>query len=303
MALLTRKIKRQIQSIKNTKKITKAMELVSASKMRKAVNAVLASRPYSQLAWQIVLNLAARTQRHIHPLLHQRQKVKSIGILLLSSNRGLCGVFNQQIAREAINFVQTQIAHDKEVNIEFITLGKKAGATVAKAGLKIAADFEKPDVVTDVSQIKAISAIIINDYLTRKYDKVILFFTDFISSLRQKPNYKQLLPLSHKESGLGLIGEEQASQVVNWDYEYLFEPSRDYILENFLPKLIELQIYQAILESNASEHSARMMAMRNASDAAVDLVADLTLTFNKARQADITQEISEISVSKAALES
>jgi F-type H+-transporting ATPase subunit gamma len=304
MALLTRKIKRQIQSIKNTQKITKAMELVSASKMRKAVNAVLASRPYAGLAWEMVTTLAATTNRELHALLIQRDPVKKIGVVLISANRGLCGVFNQQVAREALKFVATERERDHVESIEFITLGRKGALITAKAGQTIGADFEKPDVVTDISEIASISKLIIQRYLDGSFDKVVVVYTDFVNSLKQRPEVRQLLPIvPDVASGLGNVEQKKESvATADMSQEYLFEPSADYVLDHFMPRLIEVQIYQAILESNASEHSARMVAMKNASESASDLISELTLSFNKARQAGITQEISEISVSKAALE-
>lgn len=304
MALLTRKIKRQIQSTKNTQKITRAMELVSAAKMRKAVAAVLASRPYAGLAWQMVTTLAKTTNRELHALLIQREPIKKIGVVLVSANRGLCGVFNQQIAREALKFVATERERAHVEAIEFITLGRKGALITAKSGQTITADFEKPDVVTDISEIASISKLVIQRYLDGAFDKVVVIYTDFINSLKQQPEVRQLLPITEDAaSGLGSVGVTDTDTATNSiTHEYLFEPSADYVLDHFLPQLIEVQIYQAILESNASEHSARMVAMKNATDAANDLINELTLSFNKARQAGITQEISEISVSKAALE-
>ncbi len=304
MALLTRKIKRQIHSIKSTQKITKAMELVSASKMRKAINAVLASRPYSKLAWQMVNTLSQGTSHDLHELLKPREPLKGVGVVLISANRGLCGVFNQQVMREALKFVSSQRSNPQVTAVEFITLGRKGALQSVKSGQLVSADFAKPDVVTDISEIASIAKIIIQRYLEGQFDKVVLIYTDFINSLKQRPTVRQLLPLAKDaDSHLGQIGENSndlnQNELVT---EYLFEPSADYVLDHFLPRLIEVQIYQAILESNASEHSARMVAMKNASEAASDLINDLTLNFNKARQAGITQEISEISVSKAALE-
>ncbi|NUM25810.1 MAG: ATP synthase F1 subunit gamma [Candidatus Buchananbacteria bacterium] len=304
MALLTRKIKRQIQSVKNTQKITKAMELVSGAKMRKAVNAVLTSRPYSNLAWQTVATLSNTVDRELHALLFDRQTAKKIGVVLISANRGLCGVFNQQIAREALRFVQQEQQTPDVEKIEFITLGHKGAQIIAKSGNVIASDFTKPDVVTDISEISSVAKMIVQQYIDGDYDKVVLVYTDFINSLKQRPEIKQLLPIKQNDnSGLGKVGQDEEPASAKKDVtEYLFEPSADFVLSHFLPRLIEVQIYQAILESNASEHSARMVAMKNASDAASDLINELTLSFNKARQAGITQEISEISVSKAALE-
>jgi len=304
MALLTRKIRRQINSIKNTQKITKAMELVSTAKMRKAVNAVLACRPYANLAWQMVTSLSAVTNRELHPLLQLRQPVEKIGLVLISANRGLCGAFNQQIVREAFQFVASQRADANGSCMEFITIGRKGARTIAKVGQVIRADFPKPDIVTDIGQIASIAKVIIQSYLEAQFEKVVLIYTRFVNSLTQRPEVRQLLPLTGEaDFGLGQISDRtKGFRHQEGIKEYLFEPSADYVLAHFLPRLVEFQIYQAILESNASEHSARMVAMKNASEAASELIHDLTLSFNKARQAKITQEINEISVAKAALE-
>ena len=303
MALLTRKIKGQIRSIKNTQKITKAMEMVAAAKMRKAVNAVLSSRPYSKLAWSITQDLSKKTDRELHPLLAKRETVERIGIVLVSANRGLCGIFNQQVAREAIARARKEHEVAANAQIEFVTLGKKGATVVAKAGLQIGADFEKLDTLSSFNEIATVASFITSKYLNKEYDKVLLIFTDFINSLRQKPNTLQLLPLIGEPTAeLGAVGQVEKTATAPIASEYLFEPSPDVVLESFLPHLVEIQLYQAVLESNASEHSARMVAMKNATDAARDLISDLTLSFNKARQAAITQEISEISVSKAAME-
>ncbi|MDD5750501.1 MAG: ATP synthase F1 subunit gamma [Candidatus Pacebacteria bacterium] len=292
MALAIRKIKRQIRSVKNTQKITKAMELVSAAKMRRAVSAVKLSRSYADLAWQAVLNLSQKTDPELHLLLTKPKEIKKVGVLVVGSNRGLCGVFNQQLLKKAVAFAASEKEVSSDVAIDFITLGRKAALSLVKAGFNIAADFPKTEIISAVGEIMPLSRMLLDDFLDKKYDKIVLIYTDFISSLRQQPTIKQLLPL---------VPQSKKSQE-NGTAEYIFEPDADSILRNFLPRLLEMQIYQAVLESNASEHSSRMLAMRNASDSAGGLLADLTLGFNKARQAGITQEIAEISVSKAAME-
>lgn len=303
MALAIRKIKRQIRSIKNTQKITKAMELVSAAKMRKAVASVTATRPYDNLAWQVVLDLAKRTNPEWHALLADNKGATKVGILLLSSNRGLCGVFNQQVIKKSLNYIKEEAGVGSE-DIELITWGQKGALALSKSGFKVTADFPKPEIVLDVKEIKAVSKILIQGYLDKKYRKVILIFTDFISPFKQKPIIKQLLPLqlSPDVGAREFKRPSKSERDTVWNYEYLFEPNPAFILQNFLPRLIEMQIFQAVLESNASEHSARMLAMRNASDSASNFLSDLTMGLNKARQAGITQEIAEISASKAAIE-
>jgi len=301
MALAIRKIKRQIRSVKNTQKITKAMEMVSAGKMRKAVASALLSREYSETAWKAVLRIAQKSDPALHPLLNQSKEIKKIGILLLSSNRGLCGGFNQQIIKKTLSFVAAQAP---SAELELITYGRKGAVALSKNGLLVAADFPKSEVLSDLSEMRFLSQAALNGFLVQKYDRVVLVFTDFISPLKQKPVIKQFLPLNLaaiSEDEKKLLKEIEEQDQIDGG-EYLFEPNADFVLRIFLPRLLELQIYQAVLESNASEHSSRMLAMRNASDAAGGLLSDLTLGFNKARQTGITQELSEISVSKASLE-
>lgn len=298
MALSTKIIKKRIRSIGNTKKITRAMEMVSAVKMRKSVNAVLASRAYARTAWEVVLNLAKRVNAEDHPLLAICGKTAKTAVILISSNRSLCGGFNSQIVAKALAFAGTDA-------IDYIAIGQKGAEMIARGGKNIVAQFEKPDVITGAETVKPVLKMIIADFLAGKYDKVCFAYTDYISALTQKPKVLQLLPFQAlQDSDLGSVGAaSQNKEAAIFDtFEYVFEPNKAEILNQFLPMLIEIQLYQAMLESAASEHSARMMAMKNASSAATDMIADLTLMFNQARQAGITREIAEITGSKAALE-
>lgn len=300
---ITKDIKRRIKSITNTKKVTKAMEMVAAAKMRKVVNYVLASRSYSTLAWQLIRNLAAKTEAKYHPLLVRRERSKKIAIVLITSNRGLCGGFNSQIIQRAINYIKTQI-ETNQVMIELISLGKKGRNFILRKGLSLVAEFEKLEVTTEVTQIRPLAKLLIADYSAGKYDRVAIAYTDFISALLQKPRVIEILPIisEKREEDLGQVRELKNEDQRTYNYEYLFEPSPKQVLEELLPRLIEMQIYQAILESNASEHSARMVAMRNATDAAREMINDLTLAFNKARQAAITAELADICGGRTALE-
>jgi F-type H+-transporting ATPase subunit gamma len=304
MPQLTREIKRRIKSIGNTKKITKAMELVSASKMRKAVNNVLMSRPYANLSWRTVLNLASRTQSKFHSLLTKRP-IKKIGLILVTSNRGFCGGFNNQVINKAISFIK-QEQENPEVKVELVVLGKKGRDAMLKNGSVLAAEFNKLDITTKVEDIRALSRLVIKDYLVKKFDQVTIVYTDYISSLSQKPRVLQLLPIDVKsvDKYLGVVksNAKQEEETTTANFEYLFEPSADKVLSELLPRLIEVKIYQAILESDASEHSARMISMQNASDSASDMIDSLTLAFNSARQSAITSELADISGGKAALE-
>lgn len=317
----TRDIQRRIKSISNTKKVTRAMEMVAAAKMRRAVEGVLRTRTYANLSWATVLNLSKeKAHGKLHPLLTKKKEIKNVAIVLITSNRGLCGGYNANI----INKVQQSILkyhniNDKgKVGVDFILLGKK-GATVRKYyGYNIEADFQKNDLVSEIKEVVPITKIIVDGFLRGKYDKVMVAYTDFINPVNQKPRVKQLLPvdIESEDEELGILAgdsrvgtskefihEKQVKHLKKSGYEhaYIFEPSPFEVLDAMIPRLVEVQIFQALLESNASEHSARMSAMRKATDAAGDLVQELTLYYNKTRQAAITNEISEISAGANAL--
>lgn len=301
----TRDIVRRIKSVKNTKKITKAMEMVSSSKMRKAVGGVLATRPYSTLAWQLVLSVAGKTKSELHPLLTRRDKVKKIALVLISSNRGLCGSFNQQVVKAAREYLRRAQAGNPTLVADFLVLGKKSVKAIVRLGYNLVAEFEKADVVENSLSVRPLSKMLVKEFLSGKYDQVVLVYTDYISSLRQTARTKQILPIvPSPDQMLGVASEknENVESSADLSFEYLFEPNPKIILEELLPRLLEMQVYQALLESNASEHSARMLAMRSASDAAGDMIDELTLIYNQARQAAITREIAEIAGGKAALE-
>ena len=294
----TRDIIRRIKSVKNTKKITKAMELVSAAKMRRAIEAALATRSYANLSWLTVLNVAAvaKSNEHLHALLNPRKEVKKVAVILITSNRGLCGGFNANI----INKTVASIKKNENIETDCIILGKKGAAINYRYGYNLSAEFEKPDVTNEIEEVIPTAHLVINDYLSGKYDKVMLAYTDFISTVKQAPRVKQLLPvdISQKDEYLGVIGhakeDTEKQSTHSAAQEYIFEPSPREVLDEMIPRLVEIQMFQALLESNASEHSARMVAMRNATDAASDMIDDLTLTYNKARQAAITSEIAEV---------
>ncbi|MFA6027559.1 MAG: ATP synthase F1 subunit gamma [Patescibacteria group bacterium] len=295
----TRDITRRIKSVKNTKKITKAMEMVSSSKMRRAVNKLMSSRPYASLAWGMLANIAKKTDLNLHPLLQKKDEIKKIGVILITSNRGLCGSFNQQVVKKVLEYLKL---NKENAQVEVVAMGKKGASTMAKMSYTVSAQFDKADVVEEVAVISPLSHLAVKGYLDNTYDKVLLVYTDYVSSLKQEPRVKVLLPLTGEaDANLGQVAGEKEEKVIE-NFEYLFEPNPKEILGALLPRLVEVQIYQALLESNASEHSARMLAMRNASDAAGDMIDELTLAFNQARQANITREIAEIAGGKAALE-
>jgi F-type H+-transporting ATPase subunit gamma len=320
----TRDIQRRIKSIGNTKKITRAMEMVAAAKMRKAIEAVLKTRTYANLSWATVLNLsraasANGSKEALHPLLSERKEVKKVGILLIASNRGLCGGFNAAIIHKVAESIRKyqMLGEEAVIEAEFVLVGKK-GAGVHHLGHTIIADFPKLDLSSEVEEIVPVAQLLISEFLAGTYDKIMVAYTDFVSASKQEPRVKQLLPIdiSSEDEFLGIVGddtrlgidmdfiekkEEKYLKDESFTYEYVFEPSPRAVLDAMLPRLIEVQLFQALLESNASEHSARMAAMHQATEAANDMVSELKLYYNKARQASITQEIAEISAGANAL--
>lgn len=311
----TKDIQRRIKSVSNTKKITRAMEMVAAAKMRRAIEAVLKTRTYANLSWGTVLNLSRAVNGNgSHPLLIKKDKIKKVGIVLVSSNRGLCGGFNANI----INKVHASIEKHKGVETEFILVGKKGQAIHRYYDYNITAEFPKEDLTIGVAEVIPITKMVIEDYLDGKYDKIMVAYTDFINVGKQLPRVKQLLPIDieTQDDYLGIVGqdprvgttkemiESKQDKYLSDEkhaFEYTFEPSPSEVLDEIIPRLIEVQLYQALLESNASEHSARMAAMHQANEAAGDMVDELTLSYNKARQASITAEIAEISAGANAL--
>ncbi len=294
----TRTIKRRIKSVKNTKKITKAMELVAASKMRKATAAVVGTRPFTQLAWETVRAIAKVTDPATHPLLAPRTEVKRVLFVLFTSDRGLCGGFNVRMIKEATKALG--VYH--EVEVDTITVGRRGADAMRRIQKNIIASFTDLTNTPKFTDTLPISKLVLQDYAEGKYDKVAIAYTDFRSAITQTPRVIDLLPLKPDEE-IGEIGEEErGTRKEEKQAEYRFEPSPKEVLDAILPRIVETMVWQALLESAASEHSARMMAMRSASDAAGEMIDNLTFTFNQIRQAGITREIAEISAGKAALE-
>jgi len=310
MPQATREIKRRIRSIQNTRQITRAMELVSAAKMRRAVANVLATRTYASLAWQLLTELSARTDATHHQLLQKRYPVKRIGLILVTSNRGLCGGFNHQLVNRVNLYLDHHRQQQVELEADLVAVGRRGRDIAFRMGHSIIAEFAKPDITTRIEEITAVAKLAISDYLKGRYDRIVVAYTDFISPVVQRPRIRQILPIEKEADEY--LGQAHSPEVTNTqtepdksflgNYEYLFEPSPDKVLANLLPRLIEIQLYQAMLESDASEHSARMMSMRNASEAAKDMIDALTLAFNQARQASITAELADITGGRVSVE-
>lgn len=316
-----KEIKSRIKSVSNIKKVTRAMEMVAAAKMRKAIEGVLNTRTYANSSWEIILNLAhsINVRSTPHPLLTKRTNITKIGIVLITSNRGLCGGFNTALINKVIYSIKKhQESGDKKIETDFILLGKKGVSVCRNYGYNIVADFPKLDLAPEFKEVAPVSKIIIDGFLSNKYDKIMVAYTDFINAAVQTPKVKQLLPIdiNSNEEYLGIVGEDTRVGLnkkfigekekkhlgsKEFRYEYTFEPNPEEVLNEVIPRLIEIQLYQALLESNASEHSARMVAMHKATDSATEMVSGLTLFYNKARQGSITAEIAEISAGAEAL--
>lgn len=299
MAVSSRLIRRRIKSIANTRKITKAMELVAASKMRRAVGMALASRTYSNEVRALVDRLRPTVDQHAHPLLGGRIESQAALVMVASSDRGLCGGFNVQLLKKSLEFLSSR--HEKDLRV--VTVGKRAEAAVRRAGYPITASFEAISNAPSAERAAPIGTFVFREFMEGRADRVFIAFTDFRSAISQVPTVVQLLPIIPESMLLPMVElDEDALPEGHTALHNAFEPDPETVLNALFPRLIETRIYQSLLESAASEHSSRMMAMRNATENASEMLQDLTLTFNQARQAMITREISEISAGKAAIE-
>lgn len=296
-----REIKNRIRSVKNIGQITRALEAVSASRVRKAQARVLASRAYAEKAWEILLNVQSAGQKGVpmHPLLNQRSEIRKIMIVLITSDRGQAGAFNTNIIRTAQRFAQRL-----GKPVEYITIGRKGRDSLLRAGENVIAEFSLPNEPT-AADLTPVARLAIDEFLSGQVDDVFIAYTDFINTLTQKPVVMGWLPLVPHEMEDTVAGEylKSVPGVSKTGLTYDYEPDPVAILDEIVPRFTELQLYQAVLESAASEHSARMVAMRNASDNALQLAADYTLIYNKARQAAITNEILDIVGGAEALQS
>lgn len=299
MALSTRAIRRRIKSVKNTNKITKAMELVSASKMRKAVSSVLMSKPFAKLAWDTVSAIGAVVDVSLHPLLRKKTTNGRVLLILLTSDRGLAAGFNANMLKK-MNLLVKEVGSE---NVDVIAVGRKGADAARRLGVNLIASFTGVTNNPKFEEILPIGKMAVEEFIKEKYDRVLLAYTDFVSAVRQEPVVLELLPLGAENDfyRVGNVSNQNPSSPSN-PKEYKFEPSPEEVLNKLLPRLVETMVYQSVLESAASEHSSRMLAMRNASDAASDMIDSLTFTYNQFRQAAITREIAEISGGKAALE-
>ena len=281
-----REIRRRIRSVRNISQITRAMEMVSASKMRRAQQRVTSARPYAERLQGVIADLSSLQldpeDVARFPMLQQRE-VKSTAIIVITPDKGLTGPLNSNILRRSTRF----ILQEAGVPVKVIAVGKKSREFMARTKQEMIAEFTGLGDSFSLDTIRPIAQVAVDEYVSGRVDAVHIVYARYVNTLTQVPEVKQLLPIDQPE------GEGEFS-------DYIFEPSPSDVLEQLLPRFVEIQVYQTLLEANASEHSARMVAMRNATDNAKDLVSDLTLSYNKARQALITREVAEISAGAAA---
>jgi F-type H+-transporting ATPase subunit gamma len=284
----TQDIRRRIKSIRNTAQITKAMQMVAASKMRKAQQHALAGRPYASLMNKVLVSLQKRTDPRLHPLLEIRPLKKEL-VLIISTDKGLAGALNTNLFREAANFDSAKTA--------FVVAGKKARQFIARTKRELLADFELKDSPSFV-ETKPVSKFCTEKFLSREVDKVSVLYTHFINTINQRAVVQTLLPISGFDLPKGEPSEGAKEDVM---IGYVFEPNAETVLDVMLPYYLQYQVFQMILDARASEHSARMVAMKNATDNANQFIKDLTLEYNKMRQAGITTELLEIATAQMAL--
>lgn len=295
----TREIRRHMRSVRNIAQVTRAMQMVAASKMRRAQDQVLATRPYAHKAWELLTHLAGQVSQgedQLHPILKVRP-VKTIGLVVITSDKGLCGGYNHSMLRRVLEFLGEQ---NKPVKV--ITVGRKGRDFLLRTKVDLVAEFTAIPAMPSFIDLLPVARTVLDDYYAGLYDEVVLGYTEFVNTLIQRPVIRGLLPIVP-------AGGAEAQATGQHLYagpppkipEYIYEPDPQTVLAEILPRFTELQIYQAVLESAASEHSARMVAMRNATENAKDLLDHLTLSFNRARQSAITKEMLDIAGGAEAL--
>ena len=270
----------KIKSVQSTKKVTSALEMVSASKIKKAKDQMLESRPYAKQIQVIIGHLAHASPEYRHSFMKDRE-IQRVGYVVLSTDRGLCGGLNTNLFKKCVADMQTW--QDKNIDVEVVTIGNKASSFFKKVNVELKASIPSLGDNPELTKLIGVVKIMLEAFNDEKIDRLYLVFNDFVNSIVQKPTVQQLLPLE-------MAKDEQITE----NFDYIYEPEAKEVLEFVLGRYIESLVYQGVLENLASEHAARMVAMKSATDNATDLIKDLQLIYNKARQAAITQEISEI---------
>jgi F-type H+-transporting ATPase subunit gamma len=290
-----REVRLRIRSVKNIAQVTRALQAVSASKVRKAMQAVIRTRPYATKAWQVLTHIAEQPGREsLHPLLTRREEIRSVLVVLVTGDRGLAGAFTTNIVR----FTLEQF-NEYPVPVRFITVGRKGRDLMRRQGKKIIADRSNLPPDPTFGNVSEIGYIAVEEFLAAQCDEVYLVYTDFINMVTQIPTMKKMLPLEIGEAGDRV--QDFARSERGLAASYIYEPGQSQILDEIIPRFTALQVYHAVLESLASEHAARMVAMKNATDSATELAGGLQLEYNKARQQGITNEMLDIAGGAEAL--
>lgn len=288
-----REMRLRIRSIKNIAQVTRALQAVSASKVRKAVQAVSATRPYAEQAWKVLVHLSEQPGHNaLHPLLRPREVVTNILVVLITSDRGLAGAYNSNIFRHTLLHFK-----DFPQSISYITIGKKGRDLLLRRRKNVIAEFSNLSATPSFMEVSAIGRLAIDDFLNGSYEEVYLAYTDYKNMIHQDPVIKRLLPFELDKDIQ--VTENLGSHKTTSAFTY--EPDQGELLNQIIPRFTSLQIYQAVLESVASEHAARMVSMRNATDNAVELSGELQLEYNKARQQSITNDMLDIAGGAEAL--
>lgn len=281
-----REMRLRIRSVKNISQVTRALEAVSASKVRKAIQAVTATRAYAGKAWQVLTHVAKQPGReNLHPLLTKRDDIRNTLVVVITGDRGLAGAYNSNVIR----FVTRKFEH-YEHPVHFIAVGRKGRDLMIRRRRNVIADFSNLPAAPSFADVSAIGRMVVEEFLQGRADEVILIYTDFVTMSRQETVMKRLLPLEVN----GAERVEHFEHHSGPSAAYIYEPGESEILDEIIPRFTGLQIYQAVLESQASEHAARMIAMHNATDSALELVEQLKLDYNKVRQQTITNDILDI---------
>ena len=276
-----REIKTKIKSVQNTRKVTRALEMVSASKIRKAQERMRVSRPYARVMKQVIGHLAQANSDYQHPYMVERKDVKRVGYIVVSSDRGLAGGLNNNMFRKLV--AEFRKWQEQGVEIDVVTIGQKASVFFRRLHVNMLASVTHLGDQPKLEQLVGVVKVVLDGYSAGNIDRVFVCYNDFVNTMVQRAAFDQLLPLPPSDA-----------PVAKHDWDYIYEPNAEGVLDHVLTRYIESLVYQAVLENVASEHAARMVAMKAASDNANKLIGTLQLVYNKARQAAITQEISEI---------
>ncbi len=284
----SREIRNKIKSVKNTQKITRAMEMVAASKMRKAQDRMKKARPYGEKIRNVAAHMSRASVEYRHPFLIDRDSVKRIGIIVVTSDKGLCGGLNTNVLRRVLGEIRTWEAEGEQV--EVCCIGNKGLGFMSRLGTQIISQVTGLGDAPNMEKLIGAIKVVLDAYTNDRFDKVYIFYNRFVNTMKQMPVMEQLLPLTDEH----LKKDSDETKVARAPWDYIYEPEAKPIIDDIMTRYIEALVYQAVAENMASEQSARMVAMKAASDNAGNLIDELTLVYNKSRQAAITKELSEI---------